>query len=86
MKYKTKPVEIEAIQFNKVSDASVMCNAWPEFKKFAKWTRSPEMFNLSITTPEGIMTANQYDWIIKGTESEFYPVKRTVFEKKYEKV
>ena len=63
-----------------------MCNAWPEFKNFAKWKIFPEFLNLSITTPEGEMTACQYDWIIKGTEGEFYPCKRKVFEKKYEKV
>lgn len=39
---------------------------------------------LIIATPEGEMRANFGDWIIRGTEGEFYPCKDSVFKRKYE--
>lgn len=36
-----------------------------------------------IPTLEGDMHARPDDWIIKGTEGEFYPCKDTVFRRKY---
>ena len=41
---------------------------------------------LKIKTLEGEMTANHYDWIIKGVNGEYYPCKPDVFEKTYEVV
>ena len=41
---------------------------------------------LQIRTLEGIMTASNLDWIIKGVSGEFYPCKPDIFEKTYEKV
>ena len=38
---------------------------------------------ITIRTLEGDMTASPEDWIIRGTEGEFYPCKPTVFERKY---
>lgn len=41
---------------------------------------------LGIKTLEGIMTANQNDWIIRGVKGELYPCKPDIFEATYEKV
>lgn len=41
---------------------------------------------LIIKTLEGEMTANHYDWIIKGVNGEYYPCKPDIFEKTYEAV
>lgn len=38
---------------------------------------------LIILTLEGEMVARYGDWIIKGTEGEFYPCKDSVFQRKY---
>jgi len=37
-----------------------------------------------IPTLEGPMIARQGDWIIRGVNGEFYPVKPDIFEKTYE--
>lgn len=37
-----------------------------------------------IATLEGNMTASVGDYIVKGLEGEFYPVKPSIFEKKYQ--
>lgn len=42
-----------------------------------------EAEGLYIQTLEGRMKANPGDWIIRGTEGEFYPCKPSVFERKY---
>jgi hypothetical protein len=39
-----------------------------------------------IKTLEGVMRANEGDWIIQGVNGEIYPCKADVFEKTYEKV
>ncbi len=41
---------------------------------------------LAIPTLEGVMIANEGDWIIKGVEGELYPCKPSIFEKTYEAV
>lgn len=84
MKFRKKPVVVEAIQFDKLHSVNLMNNAWPEFKDHAKWKQFPEFFNLQIETLEGPMTANQGDWIIKGVKGEFYPIKNDIFEMTYE--
>ncbi|MDE2468687.1 MAG: hypothetical protein KGL35_08080 [Bradyrhizobium sp.] len=44
------------------------------------------VFEAIIATPEGVMTASEGDWIIRGTEGELYPCKDSVFRRKYEPV
>lgn len=39
---------------------------------------------LNIPTLEGEMTARQGDWIIRGVNGEFYPVKDDIFQQTYE--
>ena len=41
---------------------------------------------ITIHTLEGNMRAKKGDWIIIGIEGELYPVRKSVFEKIYEKV
>lgn len=85
MRYKTKPVVIEAIQFDgNLHSVNLMNNAWPEFKDHARWKQLPELFSLIIHTLEGNHVANPGDYIIKGTLGEFYPCKPQAFENKYE--
>ena len=91
MKYKTKPCEIDAIQWNGrnleeikdfVGDSLVynICDtAWEVGKGI------PHV-NMIIKTLEGNMFASVGDYIIKGLRGEFYPCKPDVFEKKYEPI
>ena len=82
MKYRKKPVVIEAMQFTEETKDQVFnfvrCNSVAEFKN-----REPV---LRIQTLEGDMTARFGDWIIKGVQGEFYPCKPDIFEQTYERV
>lgn len=90
MKYRKKPVEVEAIQW--IGNAS-------EIKKFCGDKCSYSIYDsawqvgkgvpheeLIIHTLEGDMKASRNDYIIKGINGEVYPCKPDIFEKTYEKV
>ncbi|TCX53838.1 hypothetical protein [Dehalobacter sp. 14DCB1] len=78
MKYRKKPVVIEAVQFNNSADIHEFCG---------EKVREPIGVDyMEIETLEGIMRANNGDFIIKGINGEFYPCKPDIFEKTYEKV
>lgn len=91
MKYRKKPVVIEAIQWTGRNVDEVM----PFFGDFSKLPNdgvhvhpgighSPVEGHLYIPTLEGTMTANAGDWIIKGVKGEFYPCKPDIFTATYE--
>lgn len=83
MKFRKKPVEIEARKFTGF-DAGP--NACPTY--LAGWMKeavvSNEKGKLVIHTLEGAMTAEIGDWIIRGVKGEFYPCKPDIFEATYE--
>ena len=80
MKYRKKPVVIEAVQFNGRNSADIH-----EF--CGDKVREPVGKDyLEIKTLEGIHIASTGDYIIKGVNGEFYPCKPDIFEKTYEKV
>jgi hypothetical protein len=83
VKYRKKPVVIEAMQFtNETKDrvfGFVRCNRDPGFDDDHNPT-------LIIQTLEGEMTAVLGDWIIKGVQGEFYPCKPDIFAMTYELV
>ena len=86
-KYRKKPVEIEAIEFDGTED---------NFKEILKFMSSNliayeerfggSILSLGLRTLEGTMNVSLYDYIIKGVEGEFYPCKPDIFNKTYEKV
>lgn len=41
---------------------------------------------INIHTLEGVMRAEPGDWIIRGTEGEFYPCKPAAFDATFEKL
>lgn len=77
-KYKKKPVEVEAIQWNG-------CNI-SEICKFIGKDVSHLLLSghLYIQTLEGPHHASIDDYIIKGIKGEFYPCKSDIFEQTYE--
>lgn len=55
------------------------------------WTDAPGLegytrLGCTIPTLEGVMLAVETDWIVKGTQGEFYPVKPEIFAEIYEAV
>lgn len=90
MKYRSKIVEIEAIQWNGIAIS------YDNFPMWLKEAVSKELGangsvirvndTLEIHTLEGVMIASPNDWIIRGTEGELYPCKPSIFARKYEAV
>lgn len=88
MKFRKKPIVIEAIQYDGIESVNEMRSKWPDFYKSSENSFKSEIsdYVLLIETLEGIHTAHRGDWIIKGIKGEFYPCKSNVFEMTYEKV
>lgn len=94
MKYKKKPVIIDAIQvsasnFDRICDfmgctPEQYLNPMFDIDEFGD-SRDPYL-GVYVETLEGKMLANIGDMIIKGVNGEFYPCKPDIFAKTYEKV
>ena len=83
MKYRKKPVVIEAVQWsgnnlNEILD--FMKDKQPNYYE------DDEQKLLTIQTLEGNMIASDGDYIIKGVQGEFYPCKPDIFKQTYEVV
>lgn len=78
MKFRKRPVVIDAVQWNgRVED----------FKAFGNVPLPISLDPLpalTISTLEGEMRADPGDWIIRGVHGEFYPCKPDIFEMTYE--
>jgi len=88
MKYRKKPVVIEAVQL-RWDTWSEMCdfiNVGKLTEGKAEGSQDGEKIGLNIPTLEGLMHADENDYIIKGIQGEFYPCKPDIFEQTYEKV
>lgn len=82
MKYRKKPVEVEAIQWEATK------KSWDEIIAMGiKW-QPGEMGSdtFYIQTLEGDMLARKGDYIIKGVKGEFYPCKPDIFEMTYDTI
>lgn len=84
MKYRKKPVEIEAIQYTG--------DNFNEIKDFINTGERPmkmtELGTPVIETNEGDMYVSTNDWVIKEpfpiNDRKFYPCKPDIFEQTYE--
>jgi hypothetical protein len=83
-KYRKKPVVIEAVQFIHTPTLRTIdfCIDFTGGK--AQYCHVTE--TLAIHTLEGVVTARNGDWVIKGVQGEFYPCKPDIFEETYEPV
>jgi hypothetical protein len=85
-KFRKKPIVIDAWLFLPVLGYQGWGHETPP-----NWVGKEAVFTLDvdgipiveIETPEGTMTANGGDWIIKGVEDELYPCKGSVFSATY---
>lgn len=74
MKFRKKPVVIDAVRWFKLGDHPVV-HAHESAHGLGE-----------IDTLEGPMTVTPGDWIITGVNGEHYPCKPDIFEKTYEPV
>jgi hypothetical protein len=87
MKYRKKPVVIEAVQWFKMGDHPLVHK--PTASVNFEWERRqglPQGSIGEIQTLEGWMLVTPGDYIIKGVKGEHYPVKADIFELTYELV
>lgn len=93
MKYRKKPVVIEAIQWTCNNLKEVMDFIGSEFKYEENTEYATNKFvyfnitkRLLLHTLEGTMEVSKGDYIIKGVKGEFYPCKPDIFEITYEEL
>ena len=86
MKYRKKPVVIEAVQFFNTTESIEKLSGFVDNQDVVVDYKNPEKPIMKIETLEGIMSASEGDYIIKGVNGEFYPCKPDIFEKTYELV
>ena len=83
MKYRKKPVVIEAIQFDGSKDSANEVLAWiGHYGYEARKTNG----GVVIKTLEGDSLARPGDFIVKGVRGELYPIKESIFRETYERV
>lgn len=80
MKFRKKPIEIEAFRYNEDESPKWFLNAKKqgivcEYNGYAE-----------IETLEGTHRANYGDYIIQGIQGELYPCKPDIFKETYEVV
>ena len=87
MKYRKKPVVIEAVQWvgsiESLNEIRSFMSPYPICPKLPQEDESPILL---IRTLEGTHEASPGDFIIKGVQGEFYPCKPDIFEATYEAV
>lgn len=94
-KYRKKPVEIEAFQYDgdlKGSDGNYYVPDWAvkAFEEgimcYDSWDEREEPCELFINTLEGKHHVSVNDYVIQGVNGELYPCKPDIFEKTYDLV
>lgn len=81
MKYRKKPIIINAIQWT--GDNQDEITVFTGTNELAVGFIDNE---IEIETLEGVMRASENDYIIKGIKGEFYPCKPDIFKMTYEQV
>ena len=82
MKFRKKPVVIDAIQWNGIAFDLPLPKWLTKALVDQRVKRAEE--HLKITTLEGVMVAAPNYWIIQGVQGELYPCKPDIFEQTYE--
>ena len=90
MRYRKKPVTIEAIEWtgDNLREIISLTGLHKSAEKWS-WDEYVNVVNiagLKIFTLEGTMMANIGDYIIKEVKGEVYPIKPDIFKLTYEKV
>jgi len=85
MKFRKKPVVVDAWRWKPIMQQDFMLRNWPEWLQ-VKDVRIVLGEALEISTLEGVMRADKGDWIIRGVKGELYPCKPDIFEATYEPI
>ncbi len=80
MKFRKKPIVIEAVQWTGSQESIAALQAFA-----GHWISFGSAYPV-VTTLEGGVRINKDDWIIRGIKGEFYPCRADIFEATYEEV
>ena len=80
MKFRKKPVVIEAVQYDGTFPLAFLNS--DERVRYA----GDDSGDIEIVTLEGVMRAHIGDWIIRGVNGEVYPCKPDIFSETHEAV
>ena len=83
MKYRKKPVVIEAEQIDGTEECARQIEQWTAGQA-AAFKSIDGLWGVMVDTLEGRMTGTKGWWIIKGVQGEFYPCKDDIFAETYE--
>ena len=95
-RYRKKPVVVEAMQLVGTNAETHAVYQWIEANTQGSFDPLSEEIPASgvsidpatgfflIATLEGVMQAKPGDWIIRGVQGEFYPIKDSIFRETYE--
>jgi hypothetical protein len=87
MRYRKKPVVVEAVRFGGSSTHAHCISRWMAGEPYVNpGIVTCDVTSVEIPTLEGVMKAQPGDYIIKGVQGEFYPCKPDIFEATYEAV
>ena len=84
MKYRKKPVVIEAEQFTGDNNPFGVIEFHQCTYRMCPLCQGDDELHAYIKTLEGGHIATEGDFIIKGINGEFYPCKPDIFEKTYD--
>lgn len=86
MKYRKKPVVIEAFRygFDKIPEWGMEAKRQGILTPYSQF--GGEVMYCEIKTLEGTMRGEGGDYIIQGVNNEIYPCKPDIFHKTYDKV
>lgn len=82
LKYRKKPVVIDAMQINTRDEASIAAGICTGGRRCAG--HGPEGSHPHIHTLEGDHTWTPGDWLIRGVKGEYYFCKPDIFDATYE--
>lgn len=86
MIYVKKPVVVEALQFKRENQKELKEFTNGKLKDITIPRTADGIMTGTVETLEGSFTATENDYIVKGIEGEFYPVKPNIFNKTYESI
>lgn len=88
MKYRKRPIEVEAWQIPGTEDSASRFSApiWLVSALLSGKVMALREGGVTIETLEGVLRGDVGDWIIQGVKGELYPCKPDIFDATYEAV
>lgn len=86
MRYRKKPVVVEAVKFDGTNYREVLEFIHPDMSETELAGAEKMKLPIVIETLEGDMNVSIGDYVIRGVQGEFYPCKPDIFEATYEAI